>query len=216
VSESAQQQRSLESRIDQLEKERRTWKRIGLASLLFLACIGLMGQAKQRRTPKPTPPPSAPPPSPPSAQVPKSVEAESFVLKDPNGRVRAELAMSGTGPSLKLRDESGSALVTLSLNDSAPGGPLLLLSDPHHHASFALSVLEGAGSQLSLTGERPDIQVGLRATPDGTALELSDKDGFSTTIGNGVQASKNGKTKKTSAASIALFGKDRKVLWSTP
>jgi hypothetical protein len=212
----AQQQRSLESRIGQLEKENFMWKRMGLASFLFLACIGLMGQAKQHRTPKPTAPPAAPVATPTSALVPKLLEAESFVLKDPNGRVRAELAMSGTGPSLKLRDESGSALVTLSLNDSAPGGPLLLLSDPHHHASFALSVLEGAGSQLSLTGERPDIQVGLRATPDGTAIELSDKDGFSATIGNGVQAAKNGKAKKTSAASIALFGKDRRVLWSTP
>jgi hypothetical protein len=212
MSEPAQQQRSLESRIYQLEKERLTWKRIGLVSLLFLACIGLMGQAKQRRTPTPTPPPAAPPP-PPRAKI---VEAESFVLKDTNGRVRAELAMSGAGPSLKLRDESGSALVTLSLNDSAPSGPLLLLSDPQHHASFALSVLEGAGSQLSLAGERPDIQLRLRTAPDGTALELSDKDGFSATIGNGVQAAKNGKAKKTSAASIALFGKDRRVLWSTP
>jgi hypothetical protein len=210
MSEPAQQQRSLESRIDRLEKERRMGKRIGLAGLLFLACIGLMGQAKQRRTP--TPSPATPSPTP----GPKIVEAESFVLKDANGRVRAELTMSGGGPSLKLRDEKGSALVTLSLNDSAPGGPLLLLSDPQHHASFALSVLDGAGSQLSLGGERPDIQLRLHATPDGTALELSDKDGFSTTIGNGVQASKNGKTKKTSAASIALFGKDRRVLWSTP
>ena len=206
----AQQQRSLESRIDQLEKERRMGKRIGLASLLFLACIGLMGQAKQRRAP--TPSPATPSPT----LGPKIVEAESFVLKDANGRVRAELGMSGAGPSLKLKDEKGSALVTLSLNDSAPGGPLLLLSDPQHHASFALSVLDGAGSQLSLGGERPDSQLRLHATPDGTALELSDKDGFSTTIGNGVQASKNGKTKKTSAASIALFGKDRRVLWSTP
>src|ERR1700674_828730 len=124
----AQQQRSLDSRIVQLEKESFLWKRIGLASFLFLACLGLMGQAKQRRTPKATPPPAAPPATPPSASGPKIVEAESFVLKDTNGRVRAELAMSGTGPSFKLRDESGSALVTLSLNDSAPGGPLLLLS----------------------------------------------------------------------------------------
>jgi hypothetical protein len=212
MSEPAQQQRSVESRISHLEKESRTWKRIGLSSLLLLACIGLMGQAKQRRTPTPTPAPATPPPPP----GPKIVEAESFVLKDTNGRVRAELAMSGAGPSLKLKDEKGSALVTLSLNDSAPSGPLLLLSDPQHHASFALSVLEGAGSQLSLAGERPDIQLRLRTAPDGTALELSDKDGFSTTIGNGVQASKNGKAKKTSAASIALFGKDRRVLWSTP
>lgn len=124
--------------------------------------------------------------------------------------------MAGTGPSLKLRDASGSALVTLSLNDSAPGGPMLLLSDPQRHASFSLSVLDGAGSQLALIGARPDVQLRLSVAPDGTTLELTDKDGFSTSIGTGVQAAKNGKVKKTSAASIALFGKDRKVLWSTP
>jgi hypothetical protein len=93
---------------------------------------------------------------------------------------------------------------------------MLFLSDPQRHASFSLSVLDGSGSQLALVGGRPDIQLRLVAAPDGTTLELTDKDGFSTSIGTGVQAAKNGKVKKTSAASIALFGKDRKVLWSTP
>jgi hypothetical protein len=32
------------------------------------------------------------------------VEAEEFVLRDANGKVRAELSMYGTQPSLKLRD----------------------------------------------------------------------------------------------------------------
>lgn len=185
-----------------------------MASLLFIACIGLMGQAKQRR--RPAPAPAAPAAAAAEPAVPKQIEAESFILKDANGHVRADLSSAGAGPSLKLRDTSGSALVTLSLNDSAPGGPMLLLSDPQRHASFSLSVLDGAGSQLALVGGRPDIQLRLSVAPDGTTLELTDKDGFSTSIGTGVQAAKNGKVKKTSAASIALFGKDRKVLWATP
>jgi hypothetical protein len=92
---------------------------------------------------------------------------------------------------------------------------MLLLSDPQHHASVALSVLEHAGPQLALTGERADIQVHMGVAPDGTTLELSDKDGFTTSIGNGVVA-KNGQAKQTSAASIVLYGKQRKVLWSVP
>jgi hypothetical protein len=52
--------------------------------------------------------------------------------------------------------------------------------------------------------------------PDGTTFELSDRDGFSTSIGDGMQTAKNGQLKKTTAASITLFNKDRKVLWSTP
>jgi hypothetical protein len=124
--------------------------------------------------------------------------------------------MAGTGPSFKFRDESGSALVTLSLNDEAPGGPFLLLSDPQHRAGLSMSVLGGAGSQLSLTGERADIQAHIGVTPDGTTLALSDQDGFTTSIGNDMQPAKGGQIKKTSAASITLFSKNRKVLWSAP
>jgi hypothetical protein len=203
------------SRVERLEKENRRLKQGALAFLLLIASVGLMAQTKQkppassssqkRRAPAPAPAPTGP----------TAVEAQSFILKDSNGHVRAELGLTGSAPSLKFRDESGSALVTLALNSDAPGGPLLLLSDPQHHASVALSVLEHAGPQLSLTGERADIQLHMGVAPDGTTLELSDKDGFTTSIGNGV-VPKNGQAKKTSAASIVLFGKQRKVLWSVP
>jgi hypothetical protein len=205
-----QVQQELAARVERLEKRDRRLKRSALGCLLIFTCIGLMGQTKKKSTAAPTPPPPAAPPG------PKIVEAEGFVLKDANGRVRAELSMSGTGPSFKLKDEAGTTLATLSLNDGQPGGPFLLLSDPQHHASLNMSVLEGGGSQLALIGERPDIQLRLGVAPAGTSLELSDKDGFGTTIGNTVQTSKNGKAKNTSAASVVVFDKERKTIWSTP
>jgi hypothetical protein len=199
-------------RVARLEQQNRRLKRGAMACLVVVASLGLMGQA-QRKTTRPPAPASTAPPQP---VMPKNIEAESFVLKDANGRVRAELSMSGTGPSLKLRDQSGSALVTVSLNDSGPSGPILLLSDPQHHGGLSMSVLEGAGSQLSLTGERPDIQAHIGVAPDGTSLTLSDQDGFTASIGGGMQPSKSGQVKKTSAAAITLFNKDRKVLWAAP
>lgn len=222
MSENAPELHELLSRVGRLEKENRRFKRGALVLVAAAVTIGLMAQTKPQ-TPstssqkpkaaaKPAPKPAEPPP--PGPVVATTVEAQSFVLKDANGHVRAEFALMGSTPSLKFRDESGSALVTLSLNDK-PAGPLLLLSDPQHHASVALSVLENSGPQLSLAGERPDIQLRMGVSPDGTTLELSDKDGFMTSIGSGV-LSKNGQAKKTSAASIVLFGKDRKVLWSQP
>ena len=199
------------SRIERLEEQNRRLKRGALAGFVVIASLGLMGQTQRKTTPRvPAPTPS------PAPVMPKNIEAESFILKDANGHVRAELSMSGTGPSLKLRDQGGTALVTLALNDGAPGGPFLLLSDPQHHAGLSMSVLEGAGSQLSLSGERADIQAHIGVTPDGTTLALSDQDGFTTNIGSGVQPSKGGQLKKTSAASITLLTKDRKVLWSAP
>jgi hypothetical protein len=200
-------------RMERLEKENRRLKRGALAVLLAIASVGVMAQTKQTApsgAQKRRPPAAAPAPTGPTA-----VEAQGFILKDLNGHVRAELGLTGSAPSLKFKDESGSTLVTLALNSDAPGGPMLLLSDPQHHASVALSVLEHAGPQLSLTGERPDIQLHMGVAPDGTTLELSDKDGFTTSIGSGVVA-KNGQAKQTSAASIVLYGKQRKVLWSVP
>jgi hypothetical protein len=219
VSESTPEHDAIVARIGRLERENRRLKRGAIAFLVMIASVGLMAQTRQnppasstsqRQKGRAPATPAAPAPAGPTA-----VEAQGFILKDSNGKVRAELSMTGSTPSLKFRDESGSALVTLSLNGDAPGGPMLLLSDPQHHAAVALSVLEHAGPQLSLTGERPDIQLHMGVAPDGTTLELSDKDGFTTSIGSGILP-KNGQVKKTSAASIVLFGKERKVLWSVP
>ena len=210
MSKTPQEKDLIVSRIERLEEQNRRLKRGALLCLVVIASVGLMGQTqrKSRRAPAPTPASAA--------AVPKNIEAESFILKDSTGRVRAQLSMGGTGPSFRLLDQSGSALITLSLNDATPAGPFLLLSDPSHRAGLSMSVLEGAGSQLALTGERANAQARISVTRDGTTLELFDQDGFSTNMGNGVQPSKGGQTKKTSAASITLFNKDRKVLWSAP
>lgn len=201
---------AIEVRLERLETQNRRMKRGGLVCLVLFASIGLMAQTRSKKRHAPARKPA------PAPEVPKNIEAESFTLKDSAGRVRAELAMSGTGPSLKLLDQNGAALVTVSVNDGAPGGPFLLLSDPAHHAGVSMSALQGAGSELSLTGEKENAQVHIGVTKDGTALELFDQDGNSTDMGNGMQTSRNGKLKKTTAASIMLFNKDRKVLWSAP
>ena len=196
----------LELRIERLERQIRLFRRGALTCLIAFASVGLMGQTKHPRKAAPTTAPA----------IPEKIEAGSFILKDSNGKIRAELSMAGTGPTFKLRDESGTPLITLSLNDSNPQGPLMLFSDPQHHAGVSLSVLEGMGSQLSLVGARPDIQARMEVAPEGTSFEMSDSDGFTTSIGNGMMASKGKQPKKTTAASVTLYGKDRKVLWSTP
>jgi len=211
---SEQEREQILSRIEKLERQNRSLKSGAILVLMAVACVVLMGQTTTQR--KKTTKPAAAASAPAAPVLPKDIEAESFTLKDPNGKVRAELSMSGTGPALKLRDASGSALVTISLNDAAPGGPFVLLSDPQHKAGVTLSVLENAGSQLLLTGERPDVQAHIGVAQDGTSLQLADAEGFSANIGNNVQTGKNGQAKKTTAASITLYNKDRKVLWSTP
>jgi len=194
----------LEVRIERLERQNRLFRRGALTCLIALVSVGLMGQTKHPRKAAPAP------------LLPEKIEAGSFIMKDSNGKIRAELSMAATGPTFKLLDENGTPLMKLSLNDGSPQGPMMLFSDPQHHAGFSLSVLQGMGSQLSLVGARPDIQARMEVAPEGTSLEVSDADGFTTSIGNGMQASKGKQPKKTTAASVTLYGKDRKVLWSTP
>jgi hypothetical protein len=210
--ENFREQQQLEIRIERLETQNRRFKLGALTLLIAFISVSLLGQTTQTKK-KAVKPAAAAPAAP---VTPDQVEAHSFVLKDSNGKVRAELSMTGTGPGLKLRDDAGTALVTLSLNDDAPQGPLLLMSDPQHKAGVSISVLAGNGSQLALVGERPDIQARMAVAPAGTSFEMSDADGFTTSIGNGLQTSKSNKPKQTTAASITLYGKDRKLLWSTP
>jgi hypothetical protein len=209
--ENNREKQQLEIRIERLEMQNHRFKLGALTLLIAFVSVSLLGQTTQTKK-KPTKPAAAPV----APVTPDQIEARSFILKDANGKVRAELSMTGTGPGLKLRDEAGTALVTLSLKDDAPQGPLLLMSDPQHKAGVSISVLSGNGSQLSLVGERPDIQARMAVAPAGTSFEMSDADGFTTSIGNGLQSSKGKQPKQTTAASITLYGKDRKLLWSTP
>jgi hypothetical protein len=206
------------ARIEKLERQNRSLKRSALGCVVAVASIalagGLMGQTQHPKTTTKSKP-AAPAAAPATPVVPEKIEAESFILKDSSGRERAELAMGGTGPSFRLLDQSGTALVTIGLNDGTPSGPLMLLSAPDHHAGVAISVQQGAGSQLSLRGDQ-NAMVHMGVTKDGTTVELFDQEGFSTSIGNAVKVSKSGKPQETSAAAISLYNKDRKVLWSAP
>jgi hypothetical protein len=204
-----QEKKPLEIRIERLERQNRLFRRGILTCLIALVSVVLMAQTKHPRKATSATTPAAP-------AIPEKIEAGSFILKDSTGKVRAELSMAGTGPTFKLRDESGVPQVTISLNDGTPQGPMMLFSDSQHHGAVSISVLQGMGSQLSLVGARPDIQARMAVTPDGTSLEMSDSEGFTTSIGNGIQAGKGKQAKKTTAASMTLYGKDRKLLWSTP
>src|SRR5437773_1783635 len=91
-----QELKTISERLEKLERENRRLKRAAMASLLIAASIIFMGQAQRRRT----------------------LEAESFILKDANGRPRGELAMDfGSRPTLTLRDANGFPLVSLAGGD---------------------------------------------------------------------------------------------------
>lgn len=93
------------ARIARLERQNRNLKRGALAVLvslatLFVVSLGLMGQTTQKKAPAPkTAKPAAAAPAPAPFVMPANIEAQSFILKDANGHVRAELYMDGEGPT---------------------------------------------------------------------------------------------------------------------
>jgi hypothetical protein len=223
------------ARLERLENENRTLKRIMLGFLVLVGAVILMGQAR----------------------APRTIEAERFILKDAAGVTRARLEMEPKDrPTLTLLDAKGFPLVSLGAGE----GPFLNIcargcehqvqigtfsKDVFGLAVFgknkggplggiraALGVVKGVPG-LNLFGESSeelaalDFEGGPRlllSHPDGSAVLLqkssfhvSDKQGFRTTIGStDLETTGTGETHKTSAASIVLFGKDGKALWSAP
>lgn len=57
----------------------------------------------------------------------------------------------------------------------------------------------------------------ISASSEGPLIQVIDKEGFETALGvMDLQTIKTGSKNQTSAASVILFGKDKKVIWSAP
>ncbi len=86
---------------------------------------------------------------------------------------------------------------------------------------WPVAELGGAGSpepmlQLWDKGRNSRKSIFLSAFTD-PVLQITDEAGFRSLVGSvDLETTPTGQTHKTSAASLVLFGKDGKVLWSAP
>ena len=99
---------ALLERLERLERSNRRLKICGLAVLLGVAAVGLMGQAR------------------PALQT---VEAQEFVVKDAGGVVRARLGASQSGTILSLSHEGGRANLVVS-GGRSQGAHLVVTDSP--------------------------------------------------------------------------------------
>ena len=106
---------SVLERLEKLERQNHRLKRAGLIVMVLAAATLLIGQAALKW----------------------KVEAQSFVLKDENGKVRAELGMAGHGPLLALYDEDGARRAVLGIAERGPG-LFLLDSTQRRRAAFGV------------------------------------------------------------------------------
>lgn len=205
---------NIRSRLERLEKQNRRLKQIALGCLALLGAMFLMGQAHPNRT----------------------IEAQAFILKDADGKARAKLGMETGGPTLLLLDAKETPQISVAAGErpfvgvSNPNGQQLLAlgsfspelfglmlygkdnGPPLHGIQMGLGVFKGV-PHLDLHGEVPEEEMFL----DPGGFDLTDKQGFETKIGRtSLETPRTGETHETSAASIVLFGKGSKVLWSAP
>ena len=128
------------------------------------------------------------------AATKKTVEANEFILKDASGKVRAKLFMK-EGPDLVFYDSNGKDLAWLGVHPLL--GPTL--------------------SFYSANGKSGPLRDGLAIDLNQTGLAIFDDSGFETRIGStDLITAATGETHTTSAASVILFNKDKKVLWKAP
>jgi len=139
----------------------------------------------------------------------QTIEAERFVLKDAQGRMRAELTMlPSQAPVLWFYDVAGEKVTTL-----VEGG--IMFDNP---GSSTSSYLYSGGASIKDSEEELLLVPGsLMVLGDTPTITITDDEGFQAVLGStSTVETRTGKTNQTSAASLILFGKDKKVIWSAP
>jgi hypothetical protein len=122
--------------------------------------------------------------------------------------IRAGLSVQSGNAGLELFDEAGKPRVSIESNKNT--GEFILLGGTADKESSMLS-----NSGVSMWGKAGSFRVNL--DEGGPSLGLKDNEGYSTTIGStDLVALTSGRKERTPAASLVLFGKDQKVLWSAP
>jgi hypothetical protein len=178
-------------RVERLEKQNRKLKHAGVVALILAAAVFLMGQTAQKKT----------------------VEANEFILRDANGNLRAALGVDKDGTGLFLWDAAGKIRAALEV---VADEPQLVLYDSAGKQSAALSIYKGVPG-LGLFDSAGNPRATLDVGADGPGLTLSDQEGFEATIGTtDLGTTRTGESHKTSAASVVLFDKDKKVIWQAP
>jgi len=145
---------SITQRLDHLERENQRLKKLGGAGLALFSLFLLIGAG---------------------ASGQRTIEAESFIVKDPSGKVRAVLGTADpyNAPGLVMYDQEGHPNILLHL--TGDGDPGLWLYEKDTVRATMNAVGDRVHMQLYDTENRPRAVVTIRK--DGTpSIELYDQD----------------------------------------
>lgn len=182
---------AIAERVSTLERQNRVLRQGMIANIVVFLSIILMGQAK---------------PS------PRIVEAQQFVLKDANGAVHGRLGVLPKGSEMILGNDTAQPIMSMRVGTDS--------GDLHFYGT------RRSGMNLGINSGSPSISIqdvdghgsaGLTFGENGPSLKLEDGDGFSTLIGTTpIEKLGEGQAQHTTAASVVLYDKRKKVLWRAP
>jgi hypothetical protein len=189
----------IQDRLLKLEKENRRFKQLGAVVLAIATAIVAMGQGQAKKT----------------------VEANEFLLKDADGKLRVRIGMGldfqhKDGPAIVLFDAENFPRISISTSEDQAK---IEVNSPQLSASSAMWAGSPgkSGSGLGINGPAGVFRVNLDGPAiDGPQVSIEDKEGYSTEIGRSDLVTKTGRQEKTPAASLILFNKDKKIMWSAP
>lgn len=129
---------ALTTRLERLERESRRSKRAMLVALVGTLALALMGQAPPHR-------------------MPKSLEAEEFVLRDSRGQVRAALgtAQNGSATMLQIFGENGKPRTRLTV--ASDGTSSLEVIDSGERVRVLVGVKDNGSPRIWLGNEAGKI-----------------------------------------------------------
>jgi hypothetical protein len=129
---------ALTTRLERLERESRRSKRAILVALVGTLALALMGQAPPHR-------------------MPKSLEAEEFMLRDNRGQVRAVLgtAQNGSATMLQIFGENGKPRTRLTV--ASDGTSSLEVIDSGERVRVLVGVKDNGSPRIWLGNEAGKI-----------------------------------------------------------
>jgi hypothetical protein len=155
----------------------------------------------------------------------RTIEANEFILLDPNGHHRARLSADSLGDaSLVFYDDSkkiqGIFAADRLVFSDLHGNARIAIRPDSDGGTFIMTGRDGEGLEVSQDSDQVGLYMTKRSREvlkmsiekNGPAIRLMDEQGFMTDLGQ----TDIGRLPTTSAASIVMVGKDGGVIWSAP
>jgi hypothetical protein len=193
-------EKELVERLEKLERDNRRLKGFAVAALILAAALGAIYATRP---------------------VPDVIKAHEFDVVDRAGNVRAEMRMNPAGePDFAIFDQGGRLRGSLYVD--AGGSSQVALYGKGGNVALRMSANPDASGVILFAQMKPKFQLPLvmEVTPGGQpGVTLRDGQGFTMDLGStGAVAPTTGAAERTSAASIIMFGNDKKhhVIWKAP